>query len=48
MSSQSSINPEKCAYIDCQNGKHNGYNLFKFPSTTDRLNIWIENSGMYN
>lgn len=46
-SRRKSIDPDKCAFINCNNGKHNGYHLFRFPRGANRQQIWINRSGKY-
>lgn len=51
MSSQCSVDYNKCMYKDCKNGKSHGKRLFKFPMQKDaRCNVWIRNTGrsLYN
>ncbi|XP_071877238.1 uncharacterized protein [Bombus fervidus] len=36
---------DRCKFVHCNNGKHNGHRLFRFPSKPERQKKWIENTG---
>nr|XP_033205659.1 uncharacterized protein LOC117166095 [Bombus vancouverensis nearcticus] len=36
---------DRCKFVHCNNGRHNGHRLFRFPSKPERQKKWIENTG---